>query len=74
MVADSLAGMAFLKAKAALERKFGIDNEIIDAADLHALAPALSRDMLGAEYAPQEGKINPEGDLRRVESGSRLGR
>ena len=59
MVADSLAGMAFLKAKAALERKFGIDNEIIDAADLHALAPALSRDMLGAEYAPQEGKINP---------------
>lgn len=59
MVADSLAGMAFLKSKAALERKFGIDNEIIDAADLQTLAPALSRDMLGAEYAPQEGKINP---------------
>ena len=59
MVADSLAGMAFLKAKAELERKFGIENEIIDAATLQALAPALSRDMLGAEYAPQEGKINP---------------
>jgi glycine/D-amino acid oxidase-like deaminating enzyme/bacterioferritin-associated ferredoxin len=59
MVADSLAGMVFLKAKAELERKFGIENEIIDAATLQALAPALSRDMLGAEYAPQEGKINP---------------
>jgi glycine/D-amino acid oxidase-like deaminating enzyme len=59
MVADSLSGMAFLKSKAALERKFGIENEIIDGADLQALAPALSREMLGAEYAPQEGKINP---------------
>ena len=59
MVADSLAGMTFLKAKAALERRFGIDNEIIGAAELQALAPALSGDMLGAEYAPEEGKINP---------------
>ena len=59
MVADTRSGMAFLKAKAELERKFGIDNEIIDAPTLRALAPALSHDMLGAEYAPQEGKINP---------------
>ncbi len=59
MVADTPAGMKFLQAKAALERQFGIENEIIDAATLRTLAPAISHEMLGAEYAPQEGKINP---------------
>lgn len=59
MLADSAAGMAFLQSKAALERSYGIENHIIDAATLRSLAPALSPDMLGAEYAPQEGKINP---------------
>jgi glycine/D-amino acid oxidase-like deaminating enzyme len=59
MVADSPQGMAFLRAKAALERRFGIVNEIVDAAALRDLAPAIAEDMLGAEYAPEEGKINP---------------
>jgi glycine/D-amino acid oxidase-like deaminating enzyme/bacterioferritin-associated ferredoxin len=59
MVADSEAGMDFLRAKAALERKYGIENEILDATDLRRIAPALSDTLLGAEYAPQEGKINP---------------
>ncbi len=59
MVADSRAALDFLIAKAAIERKMGIDNHIIDAHALRKLAPALSHDLLGAEYAPQEGKINP---------------
>jgi glycine/D-amino acid oxidase-like deaminating enzyme/bacterioferritin-associated ferredoxin len=59
MVADSHAALDFLIAKAAIERKMGIDNHIIDAHQLRKLAPALSHDLLGAEYAPQEGKINP---------------
>ena len=59
MVADSRTAMEFLEAKAALERKMGIDNHIIGAHTLRELAPALSQDLLGAEYAPQEGKINP---------------
>ena len=59
MLADSAAGMAFLQSKAALERSYGIENHIIDAQELRSLAPALSHQMLGAEYAPQEGKINP---------------
>ncbi|WP_114859252.1 FAD-dependent oxidoreductase [Azospirillum brasilense] len=59
MVADSPAGMDFLRAKAALERRYGVENAIIDAAELRRLAPALSHDLVGAEYAPQEGKINP---------------
>jgi len=59
MVADSEAGMEFLRAKAKLERRHGIENEILDAAELRRIAPALSDKLLGAEYAPQEGKINP---------------
>jgi glycine/D-amino acid oxidase-like deaminating enzyme/bacterioferritin-associated ferredoxin len=59
MLADSPEGMVFLKAKAALERKFGIENAIVDAKTLRNLAPAISHEMIGAEYAPQEGKINP---------------
>jgi glycine/D-amino acid oxidase-like deaminating enzyme len=59
MVADSAAGLAFLTEKARLERTFGVDNEIISASELRTLAPALSDRLLGAEYAPQEGKINP---------------
>ncbi|QCO06197.1 FAD-dependent oxidoreductase [Azospirillum argentinense] len=59
MVADSPAGMEFLRAKAALERRYGVENAIIDAAELRRLAPALSEELVGAEYAPQEGKINP---------------
>ncbi|WP_042688631.1 FAD-binding oxidoreductase, partial [Azospirillum sp. B506] len=35
------------------------ENAIIDAAELRRLAPALSDGLVGAEYAPQEGKINP---------------
>lgn len=59
MVADSPVGMEFLRAKAALERRYGVENAIIDAAELRRLAPALSEELVGAEYAPQEGKINP---------------
>lgn len=59
MVADSPAGMDFLRAKAALERRHGIENEIIGGNELRRIAPALSDKLIGAEYAPQEGKINP---------------
>lgn len=59
MVADSRAALEFLIAKAAIERKMGIENHIIDATELRKLAPTLSHDLIGAEYAPQEGKINP---------------
>jgi glycine/D-amino acid oxidase-like deaminating enzyme len=59
MVADSDAGMDFLRAKAALERRFGIENEIIGGNELRRIAPALSDKLIGAEFAPQEGKINP---------------
>jgi glycine/D-amino acid oxidase-like deaminating enzyme len=59
MVADTPEAMQFLIAKAALERRYGIENEILGAHELRGLAPALSERLLGAEFAPQEGKIDP---------------
>jgi glycine/D-amino acid oxidase-like deaminating enzyme len=59
MVADTAEAMEKLVAKAALERRFGIDNQIVGASELKGMAPALSDRLLGAEYAPQEGKIDP---------------
>jgi len=59
MVADSAEGMRFLQAKAALERSHGIEAHVIDARELRRLAPALSQELLGAEWCPMEGKINP---------------
>lgn len=59
MVADSEAGMRFLEQKIALERQYGIEAEILDARGLLALSPHLSPRLLGAEYCPMEGKINP---------------
>ncbi|MGI9490991.1 MAG: FAD-dependent oxidoreductase, partial [Geminicoccaceae bacterium] len=59
MVAESEAGMTFLRKKAALERRFGIKAEILDRHELRKLAPALADSLIGAEYSPREGKINP---------------
>lgn len=59
MVADSEAGLRFLDAKAALERRHGLEAELLDAGDLQRMAPNLSPDLMGAEWSSQEGKINP---------------
>nr|WP_315430566.1 FAD-dependent oxidoreductase [uncultured Albidiferax sp.] len=59
MVADSVQGMAFLQAKAALERSHGIEAHVVDGNELRRLSPALSPNLLGAEWCPMEGKINP---------------
>ncbi len=59
MVADSQAGMRFLAAKVALERRHGIEAHVVGGDELRRMAPALSPAMLGAEWCPLEGKINP---------------
>ena len=59
MVAETQKGMKFLEEKAALERRYGLQSEIVGASDLRKLAPALSPSLIGAEYSPQEGKIDP---------------
>lgn len=59
MVADSAQGMSFLQKKVELERSNGIEAHLVDAEELHRLSPALSADLIGAEWCPMEGKINP---------------
>ncbi|MGI9419605.1 MAG: FAD-dependent oxidoreductase [Geminicoccaceae bacterium] len=59
MVAESEAGLKFLREKAALERRHGLEAEILDRHELRDLAPALADTLIGAEYSPREGKINP---------------
>jgi glycine/D-amino acid oxidase-like deaminating enzyme len=59
MVADSARGMEFLKAKVALERRHGIEAHVVDGEELRHLEPAVSPALLGAEWCPMEGKINP---------------
>lgn len=59
MVAESEGGMAFLKAKAEVERRHGIDAHILGRSELRDLAPGLSEELIGAEYVAEEGKINP---------------
>jgi glycine/D-amino acid oxidase-like deaminating enzyme len=59
MLADSEAGMAWLHAKVAMEKRWGIETHVIGANELRNLAPDLSQGMMGAVFCPQEGRIDP---------------
>ena len=59
MVAETEAQLRFLDGKTCIERAHGIDTHVITGAEVHALAPYLSEAVIGAEYCPGEGKLNP---------------
>jgi glycine/D-amino acid oxidase-like deaminating enzyme len=59
MVGEDEATLDHLRRKAALERSYGVRVELISAAELRSIAPAVSKSMLGAAWCPEEGKINP---------------
>ncbi|CAK9885062.1 MAG: Hydrogen cyanide synthase subunit HcnB [Candidatus Erwinia impunctatus] len=59
LVAETPEELRFLERKIALEQQYGIDAELLDATQLARLSPHLSPSLLGAEYCPLEGKINP---------------
>ena len=59
MVAETAAEMATLTRKAAMERAAGLEVSILTGADLGSVAPYLSDRVIGAEYCPGEGKVNP---------------
>ncbi|MCP4383040.1 MAG: FAD-dependent oxidoreductase [Hyphomicrobiales bacterium] len=74
MVAEDEAGMTFLRSKAAVERQHGIAAEILGPKELRDLAPTLSEKLVGAEFVPLEGKINPLTATYRVfEAAKRAG-
>lgn len=59
MVADDEEMLDHLRRKAALERSYGVDVDVISASELRNLAPAVSHRMIGAAWCSAEGKINP---------------
>lgn len=48
-----------IRAKATIEKKFGIHSEFLDKSNLRKFAPYLSDDTIGAMFYPEEGKANP---------------
>jgi glycine/D-amino acid oxidase-like deaminating enzyme len=59
MLAEDAAGLAWLRRKSAMERRWGIESHILGANELRTLAPALSDDMVGADFVPAEGYGDP---------------
>ena len=59
MIAESREQMAALAAKSRLERKHGIETDLVGREELLSLAPYLNPAVQGALYCAKEGKINP---------------
>lgn len=58
-VAADDAEMRMVEAKAAIERRAGLDIQLLQAAELRDRAPYVSSRMVGAAFCPLEGKANP---------------
>jgi D-hydroxyproline dehydrogenase subunit alpha len=59
MLAEDEAGLAWLRRKSAMERRWGIESHVLGSNELRDLAPALSDRMLGADFVPAEGYGDP---------------
>lgn len=59
LIAHTPAERAAIERKAALERRCGVDVEVISGPDARALAPYLSDGVECAAFCPTEGKANP---------------
>ena len=71
MVAEDLAQVGFLEAKVRAEASVGIASEVVDAARLRELVPALSERMVAGAWCPGEGKIDPLAVAGPVERAAR---
>lgn len=77
MLADNDSDLEFLRRKASLEKQFGVDTEVLSAAETRNLFPGAAAHIAGAAFCAGEGKINPltaTTDLTKaaVEAGVRL--
>ncbi len=59
MLAETEAGLAWLRRKSTMERRCGIESHVLGSNELRELAPALSDRMLGADFVPAEGYGDP---------------
>ena len=55
MLADSAAGMDWLRRKSAMERRWGIESHVLGANELRDLAPALDGTMVGCRFRAGRG-------------------
>lgn len=58
MVAETSEQVRFLERKVSIERQAGLPVDMIDAQELHRIAPYLSARLIAAAYCPLEGKVN----------------
>ncbi len=59
MVAETEDDIGFLENKVRRERARGLESVYLTAAELRDFAPYLSERILGAEFCPHEGRLNP---------------
>jgi glycine/D-amino acid oxidase-like deaminating enzyme len=59
MLAEDAAGLEWLRRKSLMERRWGIESHVLGANELRSLAPALSENMVGADFVPAEGYGDP---------------
>ena len=59
MLAEDAAGLAWLRRKSAMERRWGIESHVLGSNELRDLAPALADRMIGADFVPGEGYGDP---------------
>jgi len=66
MLADSAAGLEWLRAKQRMEARCGLESHVIGQNELRSMAPHLSARMVGAVFCPAEGRIDPLGATRAL--------
>ena len=59
MIAETTEELEVLERKHALERRLGLDTELIGGAEARAIAPYLSESVVAADWCPSEGHANP---------------
>jgi glycine/D-amino acid oxidase-like deaminating enzyme len=59
MLAEDAIGMAWLRRKSLMERRWGIESHVLGRDELASLAPSLSDRMIGADFVPAEGYGDP---------------
>jgi len=58
MIAEDATQVELLEQKAEIERSWGLDNRVIDRAEVDRIAPYLSDKVIAAAYCPLEGKAD----------------
>ena len=59
IVAESLADVALLEKRQALQEKWGLSSTLLSASEVRQLAPYLADTVIAAGYFPHEGHANP---------------